>query len=105
MTEKLVAGQNVRFTIVREVLRQDDVDTVLRLMRQDPAARRGLKHAQEHRVRTLIIRSRGKRPWEQREKSSKLVRAVKGATWTMRWFPHIAPDVNAVARYLDVKPA
>lgn len=101
--EALSPGQNIRCTILRDVNVDDDRDTILRLMRFDPLSKRGLKTAQEARVQRLIIRSRGKRPWEQREKSSKLVRAHKGSTWTMRWFPHVAPDFRAVADYLKIE--
>ena len=67
--------------------------------------KRKLKSAQEHRVRTLVIKSRGKRPWEVRETSAKQIRAAKGATWTMRWFPHVTADFAAVEKYLKVEAA
>ena len=98
-------GQTIRCTVTRSVHREADKKTIVRLMRLDPNVKRALKSAQEHRVQTLLIRSRGKRPWEVREKSSKVVRAVEGATWTMPYFPHIKPDFDAVAKYLSVKAA
>lgn len=105
MFENVKPGQTIRCTVTKTVRVDDDADTVLRLMRCDPEVKRQLKGAQEHRVRTLLIRSRGKRPWEVREKSSKQVRAIAGATWKMRYFPHIAPDFAAVAKYLKIEPA
>lgn len=105
MLETLKPGQNIRCTLLRNVLIEDDAQTVLRLMRLDPAVKRGLKSAQEHRVRTLLIRSRGKRPWEVRRHPSMLVKAAKGSTWTMRWFPHVLPDFNAVKKYIQIEAA
>lgn len=105
MLDTLKPGQTIRCTITRDIRTADDRETVLRLMRFDPTARRTLKSAQKHRVRTLVIRNRGKRPWEARVKSARQVRAVKGASWTMRWFPQVARDFAAVARFLDVKAA
>lgn len=105
MFDKIKPGQTIRCVVSKEILREADQKTVLRLMRLDPKVKRALKSAQEHRVQTLVIRSRGKRPWEVREKSSKIVRAIPGATWTMAFFPHIKADFQAVAKYLTVNAA
>ncbi|MDX2115666.1 MAG: hypothetical protein SFZ24_08615 [Planctomycetota bacterium] len=105
MLEKLKAGQTIRCTIERAARTEDDQQTIMRLMRNDPKFKRELKSAQEHRVRTLLIVSRGKRPWEVRERSSKLVRPVKGATWTMRYYPQIANDFASVSRFLKIEAA
>ena len=105
MLSSLKPGQTIRCTVTKDIRVDDDVSTVLRLMRFDPAVKRLLKSAQEHRVRTLVIVSRGKRPWEVREKSAKQIQAVKGATWTMRWIPHVTKDFAAVEKYLKVEAA
>lgn len=105
MLDSMKPGQTIRCTITKEIRVEDDVQTVLRLMRLDPRTKASLKGAQEHRVRTLLIRSRGKRPWEVRERSSKIVRTEKGSTWTMRWFPHVLGDFKAVEKYLKVEAA
>ena len=105
MLESIKPGQTIRVTVTKEIHREDARQTVMRLMRLAPEIRRGLKKAQEIRVRTLVVRSRGKRPWEVRQPSSKVAKPVKGATWTMRYFPHIAGDVKSVARYVKVEAA
>ena len=105
MLENVKPGQTIRCTVTRHVHRDADAKTICRLMRQDPAIRRRLKKAQEHRMRTLIVRSRGKRPWAVRVKASKAVRAVKGETWEMRYIPHLQGDINSVARYLEIDAA
>lgn len=105
MTTNLKPGQQIRVTITAEPRRERDIDTLQRLMRMDPEAKRLLKKAQRFRMQTLVVRSRGKRPWEVRRPSAKLVRAEKGASWIMPYFPHIAPELNAVGRFLEVKPA
>lgn len=105
MLQSLKPGQSIRCTVTREIRIHDDYETVMRLMRFDPRLRRLLKSAQEHRVRTLVIRSRGKRPWEVREKSARQFRASKGSQWTMRWMPHVVKDFEAVEKYLKVEAA
>lgn len=105
MFDKIKPGQTIRCVVAKHVTREGDEKTLLRLMRLDPSVKRSLKGAQEHRVQTLVIRSRGKRPWEVREKSSKIVRCQPGATWTMRYFPHVKADFEAVAKYLTVTAA
>lgn len=104
MLESLKAGQKVVCTITKEP-RGDARDTVMRLMRFDPDHKRALKAAQEHRDKTMIIRSRGGRPWAKRVKSSKIVIPNQGSSWTMTWFPHIAPDFKSVSSCVEVKPA
>ncbi len=105
MLKSLKPGQSIRCTVTKDIRIDDDYSTVLRLMRFDPKVKRLLKSAQEHRVRTLVIVSRGKRPWEVREKSAKQVQAKKGAQWTMRWMPHVEKDFAAVEKYLKVEAA
>ncbi len=105
MSDTFKAGQTIRCTILSDIRREDARQTVTRLMRLAPEIKKGLKKAQEHRVRTLVVRSRGKRPWEVRQRASAVAKPVKGATWTMRFFPHIAPDIASVSRYIKVEAA
>ncbi len=105
MSDSFKAGQTIRCTILSDIRREDALQTVTRLMRLSPQIKKGLKKAQEHRVRTLIVRSRGKRPWEVRQRASTIAKPIKGATWTMRFFPHIGPDIASVSRYLKVEAA
>lgn len=98
-------GQSIKLTVTSMPQSVADVKTLERLMRFDPTARRTLARGQSRRVRELLIRSRGHRPWEVREKPAKVVRVEPGASWTMRFFPQIAPDIGAVAQFLKVSPA
>lgn len=105
MAQTYKPGQSIRCTVVKDPRTESAKKTLLRLMRQDPKVSKGLKKAQEERVRTLLIVSRGKRPWEVRETSSKIARAVKGASWTMKYFPQIGPDVASVSEYIKIEAA
>ena len=103
MIDSLKPGQQIRCTIAKDVRNDDARSTVSRLMRFDPDIKRKLKGAQEHRMKTLVVRSRGKRPWPVRRKSARYAMPVAGASWTMTFFPHIAPDFRAVASYLTIE--
>lgn len=105
MLENVKPGQTIRCTVTRDVNRDADAKTICRLMRQDPDVKRRLKQTQEHRMRTLVVRSRGKRPWAVRQKATKAVKAAKGETWEMTYIPHLHDDILAVEKYLDVTPA
>jgi len=105
MLDNVEPGQTIRCTVTRDVNREADAKTIARLMRQDPANKRRLKKAQENRMRNLVVRSRGKRPWAVRQRASKAVRAAKGEAWEMLYIPQLAGDLRAVERYLDITPA
>lgn len=105
MLESIKPGQNIRCTVLKDLRPGDAQDTVLRLMRFDPDIKRSLKSAQERRLQKLIVRSRGGRPFEMHQRSSKIARAIKGATWTMTYFPHVAPDFRSVASVVKVETA
>ena len=105
MLDSLKPGQMVKCTVNADISRTDDYQTVQRLMRLDPDIKRTLKAAQKYRMDNLHIRSRGRRPWAVRVKSSKIARPIKGATWSMKWFPHIEADCRAVAKYITIESA
>ena len=105
MLENVKPGQTIRCTVTRDVNRDADVKTISRLMRQDPDIKRRLKQTQEHRMRNLVVRSRGRRPWAVRQKATKAVRAARGQSWEMTYIPQLRDDILAVERYLDVQPA
>lgn len=105
MLENIKPGQTIRCTVTSNVQREDDAQTIVRLMRQDPDIKRRLKKSQEYRMRNLYVRSRGKRPWAVRQTSGKGAHAVKGATWTMTYIPQLANDFRAVSDYLSVEAA
>lgn len=103
--DNIKPGQRITLTVTGAPRRQDECQTIARLMRQDPEIRRRLKGAQEHRMRNVVVRSRGKRPWVVREKASRYARAEKGASWSMIYIPQVAADLRSVSKFLDVKPA
>lgn len=105
MLENVKPGQTIKCTVVKEPRVEDARQTVSRLMRQDPDIKRQLKKAQEHRMRTLYVRSRGKRPWEVRRPASRHAIPHEGATWTMAYFPHVRPEFEAVEQYVKVEAA
>lgn len=105
MLDNIKPGQNIRCTVIKEPRNENVRQTVSRLMRQDPDIRRQLKKAQEHRMRTLVVRSRGKRPWEVRRKASQHTIPRQGATWSMTYIPHVRPEFEAVADYVKVETA
>lgn len=98
-------GSTIQVTVTKAPRVVDHVQTIQRLMRQDPEFVKALKKASKERMQRLIVRSRGGRPWEQRETSSKIVRVEKGATWKMRLVPQLVADLKSVEKYLDVKAA
>lgn len=105
MFDSIKPGQQIRCTVVKEPAREDARQTISRLMRQDGDIKRALKSAQEHRMRTLVVRSRGKRPWEVRRPAARHAIPKQGATWTMAHAPHFIPDFNAVSDFVKVEKA
>lgn len=105
MLDAIKPGQMIKCTVTKEPKREDLKQTISRLMRNDDDVKRRLKGAQEHRMKTLIVRSRGKRPWAVRQKSARYALPVEGATWTMKYFPHAAGDFRAVEPFVKVESA
>ena len=105
MFEKIKPGQTIKCTVVKEPKIEDARQTVARLMRQDPDIRRTLKKAQEYRMRTLVVRSRGKRAWEVRRSAARHAIPHEGATWTMAYIPQVRRDFESVSDFVSVEPA
>ena len=105
MLDNIAAGDTIRCTVVQEPRREDARQTVARLMRFDPDIKRTLKAAQTHRMNTLWVRSRGRRPWAVRRKAAQHAIPSQGATWTMSYFPHVAPDFRSVEQFVKVEKA
>ena len=103
MVDKLKAGQQIEVTIKEAPRREADRKTIARLMRFDPDIKRALTKAQNHRMKTLVVRSRGRRPWAVRVKSARIARVETGASWKMTYFPHVAPEFRSVEKFLTVK--
>lgn len=101
--DSIKAGQTLTVTVTTEPRREDDRQTIARLMRQDPAIKKRLKGAQKHRLANLVVRSRGKRPWAVRRRVAKVARVEQGAVWTMPWIPNLASDLRSVEKFLEIK--
>ncbi len=105
MIESIKPGTQIRCTVIKEPAREDDRQTISRLMRQDLDIKRALKSAQEYRMRTLYVRSRGKRPWEVRRPAARHAIPKQGAQWTMTHVPHFISDFRAVSDFIKVEKA
>lgn len=101
--DTLTAGQTVTCTIEQVPMNEGGVDTIQRLMRRDAAIKRGLARAQRLRRQRMHVYIRGNRRWHSREKSARIARCVKGATWTMPFTHDIAPDLASVQKYLKIE--
>lgn len=105
MQQSFAVGQMIECTLKRALPGDGRrYKTVQRLMRLDPDNVRSLKKAQEHRDRTLHVRTRGGRPWPVRRKAAKVAVPREGATWRMQFFPHLENDIASVEHLLDIKP-
>jgi hypothetical protein len=105
MFENIAPGQKIAVSVTSRPHREDEVQTIERLMRQDVGARRALARAQRTRRRHTPTKTRGGRRWFIRQRPAKVVRVEPGATWTMTYVPHLAPDFRSVEKHLEVKPA
>ncbi len=105
MLDSINPGDTIKCTVTRDLRPGDTLDTVRRLMRFDPDIKRKLSKAQAHRKATTVIRSRGRRPWPVRQKATRAANPAKGVTWTMQYFPHIAPDFKAVQSVITIEKA
>lgn len=105
MLENFKPDQKIQCKVVKVPRREDQKQTIARLMRQDLAIRRGLRHAQEHRARTLEVRSWGGRPWPVRQKAARIARVNEGAIWTCHFYPQLINDLKSVEEFIEVKPA
>lgn len=104
MDTTLTPGQTIECTLSKPLPRDSRrYKTVQRLMRLDPDNQRALRDAQEHRRKTLVVRTRGGRPWPMRPKAAKVVVPAEGASWRMKVTPQITADVESVSDVLDIK--
>lgn len=105
MIDSLKPGQTIHCTITSAPRTEAGIDTLERLMRQEPAIKRGLRKAQRRRRQNMVVYNRGNRDWYKRELCGRLVKAKKGAAWTMTYSLQIAPELRSLAKYLQIKPA
>ena len=105
MLESLKPGQMVRCTVTKAPRTADAIQTIERLMRLDPKAKRGLKRGQRRRRQNMVIYNRGNRDWVKREHPGRVVGVSTGAEWTFDFSPQLAPDLRSVAAFVSVNPA
>lgn len=105
MLDSMKAGQKIRCTITKLPRNEAAVDTIERLMRQEPSVKRGLRRAQRRRRQDMIVYNRGNRDWYKREICGKQVQAKAGASWTMTYSVQVLPELKSLASYLSVQSA
>lgn len=103
--DSLKPGQKITVSVTSTPRREDQVQTIERLMRQNTGARAALSRAQQSRRRFTPIRTRGGRRWYVRQHPAKVVRVENGATWEMTYVPHLMGDFRSVEKFLDIKSA
>lgn len=99
----LKPGQSITCTITKVPSTDDAKQTLMRLMRKDPAAIRALRRGQRRRRQNMLVYNRGNRDWTSRQTCGKIVRCEKGEAWSMTYTPDIARDFAAVEAFLTVK--
>lgn len=101
--ETLTPGKTVQCTVTKLPAAVDDVNTIERLMRRDPANVKALRRAQRVRAQRLLIYNRGNRDWVSRENPARVVRVTKDAAWTMAFTYDALPDLKKVGKFLSIK--
>lgn len=99
----LKPGSKITCTVVKMPRTEDQESTILRLMRNNPDARKALKRAQRMRMQRVVIYNRGNRDWTKREKTAKVVRVEKDKSWTMTFSLDQLTDFASVSKYVTVK--
>jgi hypothetical protein len=105
MIDRFQPGQKIRCTLTKAPRTEARIDTIERLMRQEPSVQKGLRRAQRRRRLEMNVYNRGNRDWYSREKCAKIVDAVPGATWTMTFTCQLAPDLASVQDFLTIEAA
>ncbi|MFG0257081.1 MAG: hypothetical protein ACF8GE_04180 [Phycisphaerales bacterium JB043] len=103
MSKSYSPGQRLEVTILRQPRAEADRKTIARLMRQDPTIKKSLRGAQKHRANTLVVRSRGKRPWAVRRRCARYANVAAGQTFSFVYTPQLASDIESVGRHLEIK--
>lgn len=105
MLDSLKPAQLIHLTVTKTPRREDDEQTIARLMRLDPDIKAGLRRTQRHRGRATPTKIRGGRVWTKRMKRTMVARVEPGATWSMAYIPQIRNDLASVAEFLTIKSA
>lgn len=98
-------GQMIRCTVTKTPTNKGGRVTLERLMRMDPGVKRGLRRAHHKRQQNLNVYNRGNRDWTARELCGKIVRAVKGQNWSMKYSVDLADEFKSIERFVKVEKA
>jgi hypothetical protein len=106
MADVIAPSKTVNFTITKTPHRPAELKTLQRLMRMNRSVQKGLERiAKRRRREDNITRQRAGGQWTNRVKMSKLTHVRKGESFTLRITPQIMPDIKAVEKFLEAKPA
>jgi len=105
MSDSFKPGQNVKCTIVKVPMTEDDKQTVLRLMRKDPSIQRRLRRSQMMRRRNMVVYNRGNRDWYKRQEVGKIAVVRSGSTWTFTYSIELGREMQTVGKFLKVEAA
>jgi hypothetical protein len=98
--------KTVTFTITTLPRREQDRKTIQRLMRMQPHIQLGLrKLARRRRQHDNVTYQRAGGMWTHRAKATRLAKVEPGESFTLTITPQIIPDLRAVEKFLDAKPA
>lgn len=103
MLENVKPGQQITLTVEAEPRRDDQRQTIQRLMRRDPQTSKALRRGQLLRKRNLRTKQRGGRQWAIRERVGKVAHAARGATWTMTYTPDLEQDLRSIERFVAIR--
>ncbi len=101
--DSLKPGSTITCTVSKMPRTEDQEITILRLMRQEPAAKKALARAHRMRQQRKVEYNRGNRDWVKREKTAQVVRVEKGKTWSMTFKVDQVPDLKAISEFVSVK--
>lgn len=97
----ITPGQTVTFTVSSAPRRVAERKTIERLMRMQPKIRKGLRTLQAKRRDENVTYTRAGRPWTNRKRATRLIRAEVGAQFTLHVTPQIVNDLQSVQKYLS----
>lgn len=104
MADILAPSKTITFTVKKAPVRPADRKTIQRLMRMQPRIQTALeKLSRVRRQSRNHRRQRAGRMWMVRVPMTKVTKVAKGEMFTLRVTPQIMPDIQAVAKYLDMK--
>jgi hypothetical protein len=106
MADILAPSKTITFTVNKTPVRPADFKTIQRLMRLQPRVQSALeKLSRIRRQKRNHRRQRAGRMWMVRVPMTRVTRVEKGESFTLRVTPQLMPDIQAVAKYLDMKAA